>query len=137
MGSRPSKDQAPTNYSQMKHSASSDQEPVTMLNQKVISLEDHITDLEEPTVECEECDKTLAGPNNLYKHRKIHTDYKPHKCPYCDKRFIQRYNMEEHIKTHRLENPDLKPNSLSLCHTNSDIMHGHHQQKQQQQQQQK
>jgi len=36
-------------------------------------------------------------------HHKIHTGDKPHKCPYCDKKFIQRYNMKKHIKTHRNE----------------------------------
>ena len=33
----------------------------------------------------------------------IHVDdEKPHKCPYCTRRFIQRYNMKQHIKTHRI-----------------------------------
>jgi len=68
-----------------------------------------------PAVECEECGKTLADPSSLYRHRKIHTGDKPHKCPYCDKRFIQRYNMKQHIKTHRLEDPDMKASGLSLA----------------------
>ena len=36
-----------------------------------------------PAVKCEECGKTLADPSSLYRHRKIHTGDKPHKCPYC------------------------------------------------------
>jgi len=54
-------------------------------------------------VKCEECGKLLADPSSLYRHRKIHTGEKPHKCPYCDRRFIQRFNMKQHIKTHRIE----------------------------------
>ena len=34
-------------------------------------------------VKCEECGKVLADPSSLYRHRKIHTGEKPHKCPYC------------------------------------------------------
>ena len=56
-----------------------------------------------PSVECEDCGKVLADPSSLYRHRKIHTGEKPHKCPYCDRRFIQRFNMKQHIKTHRIE----------------------------------
>ena len=36
-------------------------------------------------VKCEECGKVLADPSSLYRHRKIHTGEKPHKCPYCDR----------------------------------------------------
>ena len=38
-----------------------------------------------PSVKCEECGKLLADPSSLYRHRKIHTGEKPHKCPYCDR----------------------------------------------------
>merc|ERR1719208_229903 len=56
-----------------------------------------------PTVKCEVCGKKLADPSSLYRHRKIHSGDKPHKCPHCCRRFIQRYNMKQHIKTHRIE----------------------------------
>ena len=57
---------------------------------------------EKRSVKCEICGKQLADPSSLYRHRKIHTGDKPHKCPYCTRRFIQRYNMKQHIKTHRM-----------------------------------
>jgi len=67
-----------------------------------------------PSVECEDCGKVLADPSSLYRHRKIHTGEKPHKCPYCDKRFIQRYNMKQHIKTHRLDPEEMQKNSINI-----------------------
>ena len=42
-------------------------------------------------VQCEICHKILADPSSLYRHRKIHSGDKPHQCPFCDRRFIQRY----------------------------------------------
>ena len=36
-------------------------------------------------VKCEECGKVLADPSSLYRHRKIHTGEKPHKCPICSR----------------------------------------------------
>ena len=56
-----------------------------------------------PSVECDICHIELAPSTNLNRHRKIHFGDKPHKCPYCNKGFIQRYNMKVHIKTHRLK----------------------------------
>ena len=43
-----------------------------------------------PSVSCEICGKTLADPSSLYRHRKIHSGEKPHKCQFCGRRFIQR-----------------------------------------------
>ena len=37
------------------------------------------------SVECEECGKELADPSSLYRHKKIHTGERPHKCPFCPK----------------------------------------------------
>ena len=36
-----------------------------------------------PAVACEVCGKKLADPSSLYRHRKIHSGDKPHKCPHC------------------------------------------------------
>jgi hypothetical protein len=60
-----------------------------------------------PAVACEICGKTLADPSSLYRHRKIHNGDKPHQCPFCGRKFIQRYNMTQHIKTH------LKPRGIN------------------------
>lgn len=45
-----------------------------------------------PSVSCETCGKKLADPSSLYRHRKIHSGEKPHQCPFCTRRFIQRYH---------------------------------------------
>lgn len=81
-----------------------------------------------PSVACEVCGKKLADPSSLYRHRKIHSGDKPHKCPYCPRRFIQRYNMKQHIKTHRIElladqkGHDLLPKNHDL----GDVLRQHH-----------
>ena len=51
-------------------------------------------------VKCEICGKELADPSSLYRHRKIHNLEKPHSCLYCERKFIQRYNMVQHMKVH-------------------------------------
>lgn len=51
-------------------------------------------------VRCEICCRELADPSALYRHLEIHNFEKPHKCQYCDCRFISRYNMVQHMKVH-------------------------------------
>ena len=43
-------------------------------------------------VRCDQigCTKILTDPSSLYRHKKIHTKDKRHKCPLCDSAFIQR-----------------------------------------------
>ncbi len=53
-----------------------------------------------PYVKCPKCEKELADPSSLYRHKKIHDGNKPHMCLLCDKTFIQRYNMRQHLGTH-------------------------------------
>ena len=48
-------------------------------------------------VTCEICGKKLSEPASLYQYQKNHMGDKPQECPYCDKRFIQRYNMKQHM----------------------------------------
>ena len=65
-----------------------------------------------PMVKCEVCGKELADPSSLYRHRKIHSGEKPHSCPFCIRRFIQRYNMRQHLKTHKNKVTQEQINSL-------------------------
>lgn len=70
---------------------------------------------------CELCNKELADPSSLYRHKKIHTNEKPHMCPYCFKVFIQRYNMRQHLCTHR----DLNFTTSMLMLLNDDQLRSH------------
>ena len=36
------------------------------------------------------CRKILTDPSSLYRHKRIHTAEKDHKCPFCNNAFIQR-----------------------------------------------
>ena len=49
---------------------------------------------------CKMCGKELADPSSLLHHGKIHNGEKKHSCPYCERKFIQRYNMVQHMKVH-------------------------------------
>ena len=66
-------------------------------------------------VQCEICHKILADPSSLYRHRKIHSGDKPHQCPFCDRRFIQRYGFSRILRDslvrdllHIVTNPKFK-----------------------------
>ena len=56
-----------------------------------------------PMVQCCVCSFKFADASSLYRHRKIHIGEKPHECPHCERRFIQRYNMVQHMKVHEKE----------------------------------
>lgn len=55
---------------------------------------------------CTMCDMTCSKPSILAKHIRFkHIDFKPYKCSKCDKRFVEKYNLNTHLKTHEEENP--------------------------------
>ena len=53
-----------------------------------------------PMVQCCVCSFSFADSSSLYRHRKIHIDERPHKCPHCERRFIQRVIMMKHSIVH-------------------------------------
>ncbi|XP_056642311.1 histone H4 transcription factor isoform X1 [Diorhabda sublineata] len=55
---------------------------------------------------CTMCDMTCSKPSVLAKHIRFkHIDFKPYRCPNCDKRFVEKYNLNTHLKIHEEENP--------------------------------
>ncbi|VDN55642.1 unnamed protein product [Dracunculus medinensis] len=46
------------------------------------------------------CHKRFANKFLLKKHQFIHTGLRPHRCPFCGKRFNRKDNLLRHKKTH-------------------------------------
>lgn len=51
-------------------------------------------------VKCEICNKEMGSRKSLVRHYKLHNGIRPHECPYCKQRFIQKYNCKMHIERH-------------------------------------
>ena len=52
------------------------------------------------SVECDICGRMLVNAGSLVRHRKVHTQDKPHKCETCGATFAERFNLKHHLKTH-------------------------------------
>ncbi|SCU87043.1 LADA_0E01640g1_1 [Lachancea dasiensis] len=53
----------------------------------------------------ESCGKTITQRQKLLRHLRVHTRYKPCKCPYCEKNFSTPDILLQHIRTHSGEKP--------------------------------
>jgi len=60
-----------------------------------------------PSLTCEECNKTFSSFQKLKKHKKIHTGNRENKhlCNFCPKTFYESYNLKVHTRTHTGEKP--------------------------------
>ena len=47
---------------------------------------------------CHICKETREKQNTMHYHLKKHEGTMPHACSYCEKRFYQKYALEDHIK---------------------------------------
>ncbi|GBO44371.1 Early growth response protein 4, partial [Araneus ventricosus] len=46
------------------------------------------------------CLKTFARNEELTRHRRIHSGYKPYHCHVCGKSFCRKDHLSKHLKTH-------------------------------------
>ncbi|SCU97057.1 LAME_0F18360g1_1 [Lachancea meyersii CBS 8951] len=53
----------------------------------------------------EGCGKTITQRQKLLRHLRVHTRYKPCKCPHCSKTFSTQDILLQHIRTHSGEKP--------------------------------
>ncbi|KAF6202744.1 hypothetical protein GE061_003146 [Apolygus lucorum] len=60
--------------------------------------------------ECKICNKRYKG--HLLQHMRIHKAEKPHKCSWCDMRFVQRSQLTVHERTHS----GIRPYRCAVCH---------------------
>ncbi|KAF2189887.1 hypothetical protein K469DRAFT_490418, partial [Zopfia rhizophila CBS 207.26] len=49
---------------------------------------------------CHECQRSFGKPENLKRHKAIHSDEKPYKCKICEKSFGRIDNCRQHYFTH-------------------------------------
>ena len=63
------------------------------------------------TYSCQVCFREFNCKSNYYRHKKCHSDWKPHKCEICSKSFKMRQTLKEHMFTHS----KLKPFQCGLC----------------------
>ncbi|AET40675.1 Zap1p Ecym_6295 [Eremothecium cymbalariae DBVPG len=74
-------------------------------------LNEHIEAIHVPTgqssYQCrwDGCTKHFAQRQKLLRHIKVHTGYKPFKCPHCSKTFSTEDILSQHIRTHSGERP--------------------------------
>lgn len=62
---------------------------------------------------CQICGKAFPFKLYLKKHFKIHTDYKPYQCTYCEAKFRENTLLRKHVNSIHLK---LRPFSCQYCH---------------------
>eukprot|EP00041_Stephanoeca_diplocostata_P013585 m.238608 g.238608 ORF g.238608 m.238608 type:complete len:489 (-) comp19392_c0_seq1:525-1991(-) len=51
------------------------------------------------------CTRVFSRPSHLEKHKRIHTNERPHKCGTCDMAFKTKWTLTKHMRTHTGEKP--------------------------------
>ena len=54
---------------------------------------------------CDKCGETREKQNTMHYHLQKHEGKMPHACAHCDKRFYQKYALDDHIKLRHSKNP--------------------------------
>ena len=69
---------------------------------------------------CQTCGKLCNGNYQLRRHEMSHSEYRPHRCPYCDKGFKQKAHLKGHTKSVHCK-PEHRGSSKSRNNKRSDI----------------
>ena len=54
---------------------------------------------------CHVCKETREKQNTMHYHLKKHEGTMPHACPHCEKRFYQKYALDDHVKLRHVTKP--------------------------------
>ncbi|CAL1541968.1 unnamed protein product, partial [Lymnaea stagnalis] len=54
---------------------------------------------------CPECGRIYSTKAYLERHKKFHSDLKPHVCEVCQKRFSEAFRLKRHLKVHTYKKP--------------------------------
>ncbi|XP_067635463.1 zinc finger protein 208-like [Eurosta solidaginis] len=73
---------------------------------------------------CDICGKRFKTKLLLKRHKRIHSDEKPHKCDFCEMRFVQAAYLNQHMRTHTGEKP-YKCKYCDRCFTTKKLLHKH------------
>ncbi|XP_044744053.1 zinc finger protein OZF-like [Chrysoperla carnea] len=83
-----------------------------------LQIEQHMQTHEEKKFVCEDCGKIFPTRNRLTKHKKIHSDERPYKCPICTRGFKQKFDLTNHVK-YRHEESDRR----EICNICGKLLH--------------
>ena len=66
----------------------------------IAALRRHVKVQHEHEYSCPECTKGYINKSELNQHMKTHRLEKPHDCSHCDQKFSLKGNLEQHLKQH-------------------------------------
>ncbi|XP_043242032.1 zinc finger protein 775-like isoform X37 [Amphibalanus amphitrite] len=65
---------------------------------------------------CDLCDVRLKRKAHMARHRRIHTNERPHVCTVCFKGFIRREHLQRHLKIHGTREPGERTHVCNICY---------------------
>ncbi|XP_005108373.1 uncharacterized protein LOC101848073 [Aplysia californica] len=82
---------------------------------------------------CPECGRVYSTKAYLERHKKFHSELKPHVCEICNKKFSEAFRLRRHMKVHKNDAPintcdaDLEVlNPQKLSNNHSELIEGGH-----------
>lgn len=71
----------------------------------------------EPRYACDKCDKRFRRHESVKRHKIVaHWAPRPHLCNKCGRRYIHQHELDQHLRTHEKEQPNLRrPYACDQC----------------------